>query len=31
MKLRQTWKKKDLIHIPEEYRDFAVEIAEVEE
>lgn len=29
--LRQTWKEKDLIHIPEEYRDFAVEIAEVEE
>lgn len=28
--LRQTWKKKDLIHIPEEYRDFAVEIVEVE-
>lgn len=29
--LRQTWKEKDLIHIPEEYRDFAVEIVEVEE
>lgn len=29
--LRQTWKEKDLIHIPEEYRDFAVEIIEVEE
>ena len=28
--LRQTWKEKDLIHIPEEYRGFAVEI-EVEE
>ena len=28
--LRQTWKEKDLIHIPEEYRDFAVEIVEVE-
>lgn len=28
--LRQTWKGKDLIHIPEEYRDFAVEIVEVE-
>lgn len=28
--LRQTWKEKDLIHIPEEYRDFAIEI-EVEE
>lgn len=27
--LRQTWKEKDLIHIPEEYRDFAVEIVEV--
>lgn len=31
MKLRQTWKEKNLIHIPEEYRNFAVEIAEVEE
>ena len=29
--LRQTWKEKDLIHIPEEYRDFAVEIVEVKE
>ncbi|MDK7354944.1 hypothetical protein QP518_04195 [Peptoniphilus harei] len=29
--LRQTWKEKDLIHIPEEYRDFAVEIDEVGE
>lgn len=29
--LRQTWKEKDLIHIPEEYRGFAVEIVEVEE
>lgn len=29
--LRQTWKEKDLIHIPEEYRKFAVEIVEVEE
>lgn len=28
--LKQTWKEKDLIHIPEEYRGFAVEI-EVEE
>lgn len=28
--LRQTWKEKDLIHIPEEYRGFAVEIVEVE-
>lgn len=28
--LRQTWKEKDLIHVPEEYRDFAVEIVEVE-
>ncbi len=28
--LRQTWKEKDLIHIPEEYRKFAIEI-EVEE
>lgn len=28
--LRQTWKEKDLTHIPEEYRGFAVEI-EVEE
>ena len=28
--LRQTWKEKDLIHIPVEYRGFAVEI-EVEE
>lgn len=28
--LRQTWKEKDLIHIPEEYREFAVEIVEVE-
>lgn len=24
--LRQTWKEKDLIHIPEEYRGFAVEL-----
>lgn len=31
MRLRQTWKEKDLIHIPEEYRKFAAEIAEVEE
>lgn len=30
-RLRQTWKEKDLIHIPEEYRDFAVEVVEVEE
>lgn len=29
--LRQTWKEKDLIHIPEEYRDFAVEIVEMTE
>ncbi len=29
--LKQTWKEKDLNHIPEEYRDFAVEIDEVEE
>lgn len=29
--LRQTWKEKDLIHIPEEYRGFAVEIEEAEE
>lgn len=29
--LRQTWKEKDLIHIPEEYRGFAIEIVEVEE
>lgn len=29
-KLRQVWKEKNLIHIPEEYREFAVEI-EVEE
>lgn len=29
--LRQTWKEKDLIHIPKEYRGFAVEIVEVEE
>lgn len=28
--LKQTWKEKDLIHIPKEYRDFAVEIVEVE-
>lgn len=28
--LRQMWKEKDLIHIPKEYRSFAVEIAEVE-
>lgn len=28
--LRQTWKEKDLVHVPEEYRGFAVEI-EVEE
>lgn len=26
--LRQTWKEKDLIHIPEEYRGFAVEMEE---
>lgn len=26
--LRQTWKEKDLIHIPEEYRNFAVETEE---
>lgn len=26
--LKQTWKEKDLIHIPEEYRDFAVETEE---
>lgn len=31
MGLRQTWKEKDLTHIPEEYRGFAVEIVEVEE
>lgn len=24
--LRQTWKEKDLVHIPEEYRGFAIEI-----
>lgn len=30
-RLRQTWKEEDLIYIPEEYRDFAVEIVEVEE
>ena len=24
--LRQTWKEKDLVHVPEEYRGFAVEI-----
>ena len=29
--LRQTWKEKDLIHIPKEYRSFAVEIVGVEE
>lgn len=29
-KLKQTWKEKDLIHIPEEYRDFAVEMEEEE-
>lgn len=29
--LRQMWKEKDLIHIPEEYRGFAVEIIEGEE
>ena len=28
--LIQTWKEKDLVHVPEEYREFAVEI-EVEE
>lgn len=28
--LKQTWKEKDLIHIPEEYRDFAVEMEEEE-
>lgn len=29
--LRQTWKEKDLVHVPEEYRGFAVEIIEGEE
>lgn len=28
--LRQTWKEKDLVHVPEEYRGFAVEIEEEE-
>lgn len=26
--LRQTWKEKDLVHVPEEYRGFAVEVEE---
>lgn len=30
-KLKQTWKEKDLIHIPEEYRKFAIEIIEVKD
>lgn len=28
--LRQTWKEKDLIHIPEEYRKYAVEVTKYE-
>lgn len=28
--LRQTWEEKDLVHVPEEYRGFAVEIEEEE-
>lgn len=30
VKLRQTWKEKDLEHIPEEYRKYAVELSKVE-
>lgn len=29
--LRQTWKEKDLEHIPEEYRKYAVELSSVEQ
>lgn len=29
--LRQIWKEEHLVHVPEEYRDFAIEIVEVEE
>lgn len=28
--LRQTWKEKDLVHVPEEYRKYAVEVTEYE-
>ncbi len=28
--LRQTWKEKDLVHIPNGYRQYAVEVGEVE-